>query len=832
MAEARRQYLATALNGVLPRFETTHNWAQALRPWRAGAWDLSMDIGRDTATALRWLDHIDGVRTEASWSEHLAAQLVQAAHSLAPLAAAQAPDGREAWAAEMGQQVVPEASALLRWEALVQRLAWLWLGQASFATDVLWSAQVAQQWPLLATVPGWSDDALTQALSAHWRAQRAEAVTLPRPQWAGLAPGALAHVPRCLACTDLHDEAVEAASEVLQALSTGARRVALVATDRAVTRRAVALLETRGVRVRDETGWRLSTSRLAAAVMAVLDAATPMANTDRWVNALLHLPVAPHAAVLALEQRWRDQGDWRPSARADDPEWLVNVREALTALRESRSFNRWQQDVPTELMRLGLLDEMRADAVGQRLIEVAGWDAPNQGELPKVWRHMSLGRYLAWLRSAWEGAPFRPEFAPNDPVVVVPLAQVLMRDVDALVIPGCDHASMPVAVQPPGPWTQVQREVAGLPDRVALTQAFAQAWSSALAHPRVSLLWRTQDGSEGIAPSHWLQRAVPADVLIAADTSARAAPMVSVTCAVTAPPSPVLQGADQSLLPVRVSATRYQRLRACPYQFFVADVLGLSADEELDELASRRDLGLWLHDVLRDFHTHEPEAVQRDGGLCAQRLDHWAEQVRLNLGLDETAFLPYQASWPLLRDGYVQWLQQHRNTGARVWQLEQTWRFELDVGQGRSLEVMGQLDRVDRSDLAQPEQAGAQPRLWVMDYKTERAEAARKRARSGTEDTQLAFYAALAQHAVPEAEVTAAYVCVGDANREAGEAGTRWEEHADVMPDAHRVMQGVKQDWQSLWAGAAMLALGESPACDHCRARGLCRRDVWEAEHA
>ncbi len=258
------------------------------------------------------------------------------------------------------------------------------------------------------------------------------------------------------------------------------------------------------------------------------------------------------------------------------------------------------------------------------------------------------------------------------------------------------------------------------------------------------------------------------------------------------------------------------------HQFFVADVLGLNTDEELDELASRRDLGLWLHAVLQRFHAHEPESVQTDRAASSQRMDHWAEQVRADLRLDEVAFLPFWASWPLLRDGYLDWWFKHWPSGARAWQLEQAWEQELAEG----VRIFGQLDRVDRSD-----RASGETQLWVMDYKTERVETARRRARSGSEDTQLAFYAALAQQAAPEAKIQAAYLCVGDANRDPGEAGTRWEEHPDVMADAAVVMAGVVADWSALQASAPMPALGESPACDHCRARGLCRRDVWEAVH-
>ena len=819
MAEAKREWLRREPNGVLPRFETTHNWALSVQAWRPQALDVQGDAARDTATALHWLDELAGLRLSPQWQETLAAQLVQAAHSLAPAAAAQHPERRADWAQAMSEAVVGDGGALTRWETMVQRLAWLWVGQSTWATDVLWSDAVRARWPLLLHVAGWGEDALAQALLADWSTHGAGASVLPTPHWS--APG---HGPRTVVCGDLHDEALEAATAVGQALAEGAQRVALVALDRELTRRTLALLSTRGIELRDETGWRLSTSRQAAAVMAVLAAAQPQANTDTWLNALMHVPAVPDDELHALERDWRAGGRWRPVAGADDPAWLSAARAALAALHEPRSWNRWQRDVVEALRALGLWTALEADAAGQRLIAVAMWQDTPREDLPKLWRHMSLTRYLAWLRSAWESAPFRPPFAADAPVLVVPMAQVLMRDVDAVVMPGCDAQRLPLAVQPPGPWTSEQRSAAGLPDRSGLTQGFARAWLALAQAPQLTVLWRTQEGSERLSASNWVLRMGWAAAHESGDEPAQAAPAHARPQSSLQPsprPQPSLLDQDLCLLPARVSATRYQRLRACPYQFFVADVLGLSAAEELDELASRRDLGLWLHAVLQRFHEHEPEAVQADAQRGAERLDHWAQQVQAELGWDDAAFLPFAASWPPMRDAYLEWLHSHRATGARVWRLEQAWYGDLDEG----LQVHGVLDRVDRSDLAET-------RLWVMDYKTERASAARKRARSGAEDTQLAFYAALAQQAQPQAQIEAAYLCVGEAKPDDRDGGTRWEAHPDVISDAQGVMQGVREDWQALRAGAPMAAIGESPACDHCAARGLCRRDLWGAAHA
>ena len=52
-------------------------------------------------------------------------------------------------------------------------------------------------------------------------------------------------------------------------------------------------------------------------------------------------------------------------------------------------------------------------------------------------------------------------------------------------------------------------------------------------------------------------------------------------------------------------------------------------------------------------------------------------------------------------------------------------------------------------------------------------------------------------------------------------------EHKDVAETARQLIDGLGADLAALRSGAGAAALGEPPACDHCAARGLCRRDHW-----
>ena len=114
-------------------------------------------------------------------------------------------------------------------------------------------------------------------------------------------------------------------------------------------------------------------------------------------------------------------------------------------------------------------------------------------------------------------------------------------------------------------------------------------------------------------------------------------------------------------------------------------------------------------------------------------------------------------------------------------------------------------------------------RLRILDYKASAAASLKTRVRQPFEDTQLAFYAALvsAAEGEPAGGLEAAYLAI--------DTGKPPEliAHPDVEASAEALVEGLAEDFARLQDGAALPALGEGRACDHCAARGLCRRDFW-----
>jgi len=807
MVEARRAWARRQPTGFPPRFETTRNWAATVMPWRPGPHDLSHDTARDSLVAAALLDRVARGRLDAGLRREMVARLVEAARQLAPLAAAQDPQHRLAWA-DTRAEALHLASPHLQWESLTARLALTWAGTSSHATDPLWSAQAAPgvSADLLLVLPGHQTDPLAQALLARWGAHGG-LLAWPEPD---AAP------PRLQACGDAEDEAQWAAACVIEHLNAGRSPVALVALERLGTRRVSALLQGAGAVVHDETGWRLSTTQAAASVMALLRAADAQADTDAVLDLLKHAPawsppavgLLEHALRVACVSRWRSAARMAPVA-ALVPGGLEAVFERLQA---ARPLVPWLQEMARALETTGQWAVLQADPAGQQVLavlrlgdaarELEGLDRIGADD-PRTEARLSLAGFTAWVRDVLEGASFMPPAAGTAQVVVVPMAQLLGRDVAAVVAPGCDELHLPASVEPPGAWTPAQREALGLPTREALTLGAQAAWRVLRGAARHDLLWRTQDRGETLSASPWVPQ-----------TGSAHPPPARASATLQPVPTPRPSAVAPDLLPQRLSASAYADLRTCPYRFFALRQLRLTEAPELQEEPDQRDMGNWLHEVLRCFHeargdARPGEAADRDA------LDRFAREVavRMGLGSDEGAagFLPYRAQWPALRDGYLQWLAGHEAGGPRFLQAEQA--RQATAGPWT---LHGTLDRID----VQSSPEGELP--FVIDYKTESRGRTRERLKTPLEDTQLAFYAAL----MPGQTLRAAYLSITD-SRDPRESATALIEHEDVLNARDALLQGLMHDLQRVATGVPMAALGEGQACDFCAARGLCRRDFW-----
>ena len=768
-----------------PRFESTMNWATSAGGFTPAPEDIGFDAASDILAATTWLDSA-GL---SQWKDALAGRLVEAALDLAALAAAVQPALRRAWAVRMRSALaaLPDGSLdapVLKFEAAVAHIALEWAAASAYATDVLFDADL----DCLVVIEGFQSDALAAALARHFGDK---AVSLAYPV------SDLPVLPALHASGNAEDEAARAAACVLKQLAEGRAPVALVAQDRSLTRRVRAMLAGRGVRIRDETGWKLSTTRAAAQLMGLLRSVAWDASADAVLDWLKNARAFDAASVTAAEIWLRRNGirDWHGLPQSSPI--AAEVADLRSSLQQPRLLSAWLRTLRAALDQAGQWDALAVDAAGDAVLSALRLHEGAEMEFAHHARRMDLPSFTSWVNASLEAANFKPVHPTQAQVVILPLSQLLGRPFDAVVMPGCDEVRLPVSPEPSGPWTSGQREALGLPAREVLTAAGRAAWRHALQTPHLDLLWRTSESGEHLLPSGFVQE-LQLDLAPALALDPRA--LRDITAMPTPHPLPI--GRD---LPVsQLSASAYGDLRTCPYRFFAMRQLRLQEADELESEVGKRDFGNWPHKALKFFHEALKDAPLDGPADRLVMMEQAAHAATVEMGLSEAEFLPFSAGWPQVRDGYLVWLERHEASGA-VFHEAEAWR-EQELG---SVKLVGQIDRIDAQGDGRP---------MVIDYKTESRTTTAARIKQPYEDTQLAFYAAL----LTDDTLEAAYVNVGERD------GTRTYAQPDVVEVRDALAHGILDDMRRIGEGASLPALGEGMACEYCAARGLCRKDFWE----
>ena len=790
MPLAARLWAAQFPDAFAPRFETTRNWATRAGWFTPGPHDLSFDHGRDLLTAAALLEGA-GLAAQRAL---LAGPLVEQATQLGQIAASLPPALRPDWAEQARGALPPVGDGPLALEAAVGRIAIAWAGGSDYATDVLFAPRVADALDALLIVPGLLPDPLTETLAEHYF----EKAVLLQPE----SDAALGHIA-LHTCADAEDEAERAAACVLRQIEVGRVPVALIAGDRLLTRRINALLIERGAQLRDETGWKLSTTHAAAQLMAALHACAPRASTDEVLDWLKLAPAFDARQQRALERSLRRDAvrGWPQAALLTGDQPLTQHIESLRLpMRAARPLADWLPALRTLLQGCGLWPLLAADVAGNAVIDALGLSdeaLADWRDWPAAQRRMGLAEFTRWVGEALEAASFRPPHPAAAQVVVLPLTQLLGRPFAALVLPGADEQRLPAAPEPPGPWSAAQRQALHLPTREDLRDAQAAAWALALRVPQVDVLWRnTDDSGEPLLPSPLVQ-ALQLQELAALGAEGREARFIQIR------PTERPQPRGDALPTQPLSASGYEMLRACPYRFFALRQLGLAEEGELDVDIDKRDWGNWLHDTLRGFHEALRVAPDADRLTLIDAAAEAATEA-LGPGLEPGEFMPFAVAWPTLRDAYLQWLAKHEAGGAQFKLAEES----IDTQRG-PLRLKGQIDRIDEVT------DGA---TLLIDYKTEPLARTRDRIKAGTEDTQLPFYALLSGADAPRA----AYLNL--AEREVPSL----HELPELPMLAAQLYEGMAYDLARIAAGEPLPALGEGSVCGWCDARGLCRKDFWK----
>ena len=632
----------------------------------------------------------------------------------------------------------------------------------------------------------------------------------------------------------LEQEAQAIDVKVRQLLLAGKASIAVVVQDRLVARRARALLERAQVLVEDETGWTFSTVAASAVIVRWLDAIagnfyyqdmldllkSPFILSD-WAPArrkqavhTLERLVRKHSVVSHLEgylKLARGEGDAQ-----DTITLLLHLQRADAGFgRKARPLAAWLQSLLDCLAQLGVVQGLQADLAGEQLLQLL---TRLQAETQADNGTFSLNEWRQWLNQQLETATFRDERIKS-PVVFTHLAATRLRCFEAVILIGADAAHLPAPSRESVFFNQAVRMRLGLPTRAADLSLLQQDLTELLAGcDTVFVTWQAHKQAEHNLLSPYFERLETlhqiaygenlrddhwADLLPHAQINSGPAPdMQPLTN-----PRPAVA---PQLIPASISASAYNSLMACPYQYYARHVLRLNELDEVQLELEKKDYGSDVHDILKRFHTRFPVLSGQDKAMLTQALAAITDQVFADALAANYLSRAWILRWQSLIPCYLDWQLLREQQGWRWQDGELAKQLEIPLANERMLLLKGRLDRVDS------QQNAAAP-YAVLDYKVQNKTTLKEKLKIPGEDVQLPVYTLLLGELVGEA----GFVSM-DKN-----AVETVDFPGDIMHISEQVRLRLRDLFLAMHQGAALPAQGIEAVCAYCEMRGLCRKDYW-----
>lgn len=625
-------------------------------------------------------------------------------------------------------------------------------------------------------------------------------------------------LPLLCPAPDLESAAVQSAQIVLRWLEQGKSEIAIVAQDRVTTRRLRALLERAEVAVADETGWKLSTTRAAAALAAWNDLVSARGET----NALLDLLKSPFVfpddpdradRVMRIESRLRRAniaGDWQALQSAftqaeHDADLACISLLARQAARFGgrKTLGQWCETQRQLCQVLGMERALREDGAGEQCLLMLDEIAAEQGGLSDTF---SFAEWRALLNLRLDATSYMPPIKDRR-VVMLPLNGARLRRFDAVLVIGADAAHLPSPPQETLFFSNAVRRELNLVTRAERQRQQLRDLTELLCvNPQVVLCWQTHQDGEPNPVSPWIERLelkLAQQGRAPLQTIHRPPPLRSLLAQPSAMPAP----SAPELLPSSLSASGFGSFLACPYQFFAARMLRVAVMDELSDMPEKRDYGSWLHEILHRYHAHLRDQATPLAARPAL-LAEISEDVFQREMQRHPAALAFHARWQKVMPAYLLWANEREADGWQFVFGEQSQSQALSWQDG-GIELYGRLDRVDEN--AQGERA-------LLDYKTRSVASLRQKIKE-EDDHQLAFYGLLAGGAVEHAHYVALEL---GSDKKTGDAAA-----PDFLRKQEMLKQQITTTMHQVAQGAPLPANGIESVCQYCDMRGLCRKGAW-----
>ena len=222
-----------------------------------------------------------------------------------------------------------------------------------------------------------------------------------------------------------------------------------------------------------------------------------------------------------------------------------------------------------------------------------------------------------------------------------------------------------------------------------------------------------------------------------------------------------------------ISVTAFRTYLACPYRFYLSQVLNLGAVDDATEELGADTFGTLLHEVLSRFG-HDPICHSTDPQKIRRFLHHALNQIFAEwYGTDHLPAVTVQIAQAHARlAAFADWQARRAAEGWKIIYTETSGGDEparLTINREQFVTLRGRIDRIDRKD----------DQWAVFDYKTgDRARTPKEMHVKGGEwiDLQLPLYVHLARTLGIEGTPQLGYIVLPKEVNKTGELMVDWDE--------------------------------------------------------
>lgn len=617
--------------------------------------------------------------------------------------------------------------------------------------------------------------------------------------------------------------------------------IAIVSNDRSLSRRIRAVLENEGIYPRDLGGWTLSTTSAATSIELLLN----VIETNFNQQAVLEFASSPFSDLseknlFILQQIFSNKNVARQGEKHVIGEYIrytllfsanqqfdcsevitffEQLKAAcgplLTAMRSNN--NRLALMVKGLLHAIqltGLEKKLLADDAGIQLLNTTQktTHAISQSTVKLGWKD-----WRQWLREQFENDYFSPD-KYDERVTICGLEHLDHHSFHAIILAGAEKKRLNSTAKSKTFFNEnVRHELCMQTSYQHEAINFVRFRKIISQYSHVMLTAQNEIDGEPQEMSHWVEQ-IRLFCQQAFNDSLKDNSLVElIRRAINQAPlnnkqksRPPLAKTAKDLLPNQWSATRYQSLIDCPYQFYCKYILALKPIEAEEEF-SASDFGTLVHQCLHTFH-FDREGLPKEHLIelsnrttLIDSLNTLSHQIFASSTFPRSLVNAWLQRWLINIPGYIDWLIQ-TNEKWSAWHGE----IKSEASIKPEFTLFGQIDRLDVNKHAQ--------NYAVIDYKTGATIPTRKNILLG-EAVQLPFYSLL-----NEKISKVAYLDLGNP--------PNVNEAAVIKDDELRETQQNHRDrlillFEQLYNAAELPANGDESACSYCDYEGMCRKSHW-----